>query len=64
MCRLDRACTRQVWHTAPQLSDMCPSPQVRHWGLSNETPYGVCKMCEVAAKLGVPPPVSIQNDFS
>ena len=22
------------------------------------------QMCEVAAKLGVPPPVSIQNDFS
>lgn len=83
-------------------------PQVRHWGLSNETTFGVCKvrgdvparavlwvgllellqvccatagsdyaelkqaalhrkcmqMCEVAAKLGVPPPVSIQNDFS
>ncbi|PRW59049.1 aldo keto reductase [Chlorella sorokiniana] len=38
--------------------------KVRHWGLSNETPFGVCKMCEAAAKLGVPPPVSIQNDFS
>lgn len=34
---------------------------VRHWGLSNETTYGVCRFCEVAAKLAVPPPVSIQN---
>lgn len=32
--------------------------------MSNETPYGLCKLCEAAAKLGVPPPVSIQNDFS
>ncbi|KAL4428585.1 hypothetical protein ABPG77_008897 [Micractinium sp. CCAP 211/92] len=38
--------------------------KVRHWGLSNETTFGVCKMAEVAAKLGVPPPISIQNDFS
>lgn len=32
--------------------------------MSNETPYGLCKLCEAAARLGVPPPVSIQNDFS
>ncbi len=38
----------------------CASWQVRHWGLSNETTFGVCKMAEVAAKLGVPPPISIQ----
>lgn len=37
--------------------------QVRHWGLSNETTFGVCKMAEVAAKLGVPPPISIQAGF-
>jgi len=43
-----------------------PAPartQVRHWGLSNESTFGVCKLCEAAAKLGVPPPISIQNDF-
>lgn len=39
-------------------------PQVRHWGLSNETTYGVCRMAETAARLGLPPPISIQNDFS
>ncbi|EFN51689.1 hypothetical protein CHLNCDRAFT_27720 [Chlorella variabilis] len=38
--------------------------KVRHWGLSNETAYGVCRMCEAATRLGVPPPISIQNDFS
>ena len=34
--------------------------QVRHWGLSNESTYGVCRHAEVAAKLGVPPPITIQ----
>ncbi|GLC33117.1 hypothetical protein PLESTB_000368700 [Pleodorina starrii] len=38
--------------------------KIRHWGLSNETTYGVCQMCEAAKRLGVPPPVSIQNDFA
>ncbi|PNH04650.1 Protein tas [Tetrabaena socialis] len=38
--------------------------KIRHWGLSNETSYGVSQMCEAAKRLGVPPPVSIQNDFA
>lgn len=37
---------------------------VKHWGLSNETTFGVCQFGEVCERLGVPPPVSIQNDFS
>lgn len=31
-------------------------------GLSNETAYGVCKFNEVSKRLGVKPPVAIQND--
>lgn len=38
--------------------------KIRYWGLSNETPYGVLMMCLAADKLGVPRPVSVQNDFS
>jgi hypothetical protein len=38
--------------------------KVRHWGLSNETTFGVCQMVQAADKLGVPRPVSIQNSFS
>jgi aryl-alcohol dehydrogenase-like predicted oxidoreductase len=38
--------------------------KIREWGLSNETAFGVCKMCEVAKRLGVKPPVAIQNDVS
>ncbi|GBF87712.1 hypothetical protein Rsub_00423 [Raphidocelis subcapitata] len=38
--------------------------KVREWGLSNETTYGVCQMCETAKRLGVKLPVAIQNDVS
>ena len=52
-------------HPFPCLPPPPPiSLQVRHWGLSNETPYGVCRMCEAAVRLGLPLPISIQNDFS
>ena len=34
--------------------------KVRHWGLSNETAYGVTMMHVTAHNLGVPPPISIQ----
>ena len=27
-------------------------------------PAGICQLCEVAKRLGAPPPVSTQNDFS
>lgn len=37
---------------------------IKYWGLSNENAYGVTMFCTVADKLGVPRPVSIQNDFS
>ena len=37
--------------------------KIRAWGLSNETSFGVCAFAEACARLGVPPPVSIQNDF-
>lgn len=37
---------------------------IRSWGVSNESSFGVCTWCHAAQRLGVPPPVSIQNDFS
>jgi len=38
--------------------------KIRHWGLSNETTYGLCKFHEAARNMGAPAPISIQNDFS
>jgi len=37
---------------------------IKHWGLSNENGYGITMFCVAADKLGVPRPVSCQNDFS
>eukprot|EP00958_Prasinococcus_capsulatus_P006945 scaffold647_cov411-Prasinococcus_capsulatus_cf.AAC.4 len=37
---------------------------IRHWGLSNETAFGITMSCVIADKLGVPRPTSVQNDFS
>ena len=37
---------------------------IKHWGLSNETAYGITLFSTTADRLGVPRPVSCQNDFS
>jgi len=46
------------------MGDLIKAGKVKHWGLSNETSFGVCTFCYAADRLGVPRPVSIQNDFS
>lgn len=38
--------------------------KVRHWGLSNETSWGVCEFRRIARELGVPPPITLQNSAS
>ena len=38
--------------------------KIRYYGLSNETPWGVCKFREAARELGVAPPVTVQNSYS
>eukprot|EP00443_Scrippsiella_acuminata_P077776 CAMPEP_0115479024 /NCGR_PEP_ID=MMETSP0271-20121206/56518_1 /TAXON_ID=71861 /ORGANISM="Scrippsiella trochoidea, Strain CCMP3099" /LENGTH=389 /DNA_ID=CAMNT_0002906613 /DNA_START=248 /DNA_END=1417 /DNA_ORIENTATION=+ len=46
------------------MGDLIKQGKIKHWGLSNESSYGVCTFCQTADRLGVPRPVSIQNDFS
>jgi aryl-alcohol dehydrogenase (NADP+) len=38
--------------------------KIRHYGLSNETAWGVCEFARVARELGAPPPVTLQNSYS
>jgi len=38
--------------------------KIRHYGLSNETTWGVCEFHRVAKALGVPGPVTLQNGYS
>uniref|UniRef100_A0A7S2QCI9 NADP-dependent oxidoreductase domain-containing protein n=1 Tax=Zooxanthella nutricula TaxID=1333877 RepID=A0A7S2QCI9_9DINO len=46
------------------MGDLIKQGKVKHWGLSNETSCGVFLFCQAADRLGVPRPVSVQNDFS
>lgn len=46
------------------IGELIKAGKIRHWGISNENAVGVLKFIEAAKKLGVAPPVSIQNDFS
>ena len=38
--------------------------KIRHWGLSNETAWGVAAFVRAADALGVPRPVTIQNGYN
>jgi len=49
---------------ARAMGELIRSGKVRHWGLSNETPLGVCEFVAACAAEGVPPPVSVQNSYS
>jgi hypothetical protein len=41
-----------------------PGAPLRNQPLPLPPPAGVCQICEVCKRLGVPLPISIQNDFS
>ncbi|HEY5634290.1 MAG TPA: aldo/keto reductase [Burkholderiaceae bacterium] len=38
--------------------------KIRHYGLSNETTWGVCEFHRAAKELGVPGPATLQNSYS
>jgi aryl-alcohol dehydrogenase (NADP+) len=46
------------------MAAMIAAGKIRHYGLSNETAWGVCEFRRVAHELGVPGPVTIQNSYS
>ena len=46
------------------MAAMIKAGKIRHYGLSNETAWGVCEFQKVAKELGVPGPVTIQNSYS
>jgi aryl-alcohol dehydrogenase-like predicted oxidoreductase len=46
------------------LAAMIKAGKIRHYGLSNETSWGVSEFCHAARDLGVPGPVTIQNSYS
>jgi aryl-alcohol dehydrogenase-like predicted oxidoreductase len=46
------------------MAAMIEAGKIRHYGLSNETAWGVCEFRRVARELGAPGPVTIQNSYS
>ena len=46
------------------LSELLKAGKIRAWGLSNETAWGLCQYCELAEKMGLPKPVSLQHEYS
>lgn len=46
------------------MSELVTSGKIRAWGLSNETPLGVCEFVAASARESAPPPVSVQNSYS
>ena len=38
--------------------------KIRHWGMSNDTAWGITTLCRLAEENNLPRPVSIQNEYS
>lgn len=47
-----------------KLGEKIKEGKIRHWGLSDDTPWGIHTYLSLCEELGVPKPVSIQNEFS
>jgi aryl-alcohol dehydrogenase-like predicted oxidoreductase len=46
------------------LNELVKVGKIRHWGLSNETPWGMMRTCSVSDNLGLPRPISVQNPYN
>jgi aryl-alcohol dehydrogenase-like predicted oxidoreductase len=50
--------------TLQALAELVDEGKIRHIGVSNETPWGVMRLIQLAAEHGLPRPVSIQNPYN
>lgn len=46
------------------LKNAIDSGKIRHWGLSDDTPWGIHTYLSLCEELNIPRPVSIQNEFN
>jgi aryl-alcohol dehydrogenase-like predicted oxidoreductase len=53
-----------IAETVEALDELIKQGKIRHYGLSNETPWGVMKYCMEAKRQRTPRPVSVQNPYS
>jgi len=53
-----------IEETIRALQKMQKEGKIKHFGISNETPWGVMEYLRIARELNLPRPVSIQNNYS
>jgi len=53
-----------IAETLEALAQLAQAGKIRHAGLSNETPWGVMRLIELAERQGLPRIVSIQNPYN
>ncbi|GFE55254.1 aldo-keto reductase [Babesia ovis] len=46
------------------ISTLLSQGKIRHWGLSNETPWGVLRFQQLAKEAGIVPPASVQLNYN
>lgn len=50
--------------TLTTLANFIAAGKIRHWGLSNETPWGLMTILRLADELGLPRPLTVQNAYN
>ncbi|KAJ1436621.1 NADP-dependent oxidoreductase domain-containing protein, partial [Ochromonadaceae sp. CCMP2298] len=50
--------------TVLAMGQLLQQGKIRAWGLCNDNAFGLTSLAETARRLGIPGPVSMQNDFS
>jgi aryl-alcohol dehydrogenase-like predicted oxidoreductase len=63
-CSKERADAVPFEEQATAMGELFRSGKIRSWGLSNETPLGVCEFVAACKSEGAPAPVSVQNSYS
>jgi aryl-alcohol dehydrogenase-like predicted oxidoreductase len=56
--------TTPIEETLEVLGDLKKAGKIRHFGVSNETPWGVMRYLQIAEQKGLPRAVSIQNPYN
>ena len=60
-CTKEREDAVSFEEQARAMGELVAAGKVRAWGLSNETPFGVCEFIAAARAEGAPPPVSVRQ---
>jgi len=60
----ERAGGPSIGEQVEAMAALIEAGKIRHYGLSNETAWGVCEFRRIARELGAPGPVTVQNSYS